>query len=338
MIDLNKVIDKDSILSKVSQEKIFEKYLNIKPLFGISYKNPFREDSKGDCKFYHDSRGMLKFNDIARKQNWDCFNIVQERYKFEFNKHLSFAEVIKIIASDFDITNKYPDAKLLNNIKLHSVESVNKNTNLKVTYRKWNNGDLNYWKKYEITLNTLMLFNVKPVSQVYLNDNMIYRNNNNDPCYCYHFRINDIKLYFPKRLKDSKYSKFIHLKSNLIQGFDQLPLTDDILIITKSLKDIMSLSLFNYSAIAPMSETSVLNIAQMNYLKTRFKYIYSLFDNDITGITLANKMEELYNIPKLMFPKTLRKDLSDNIERYGIEFMKKIDNKFKNYHNGIRKN
>jgi DNA primase len=63
-----------------------------------------------------------------------------------------------------------------------------------------------------------------------------------------------------------------------------LPKTGDYLVVTKSLKDVMTLYSLGISAIAPISENCFLSESQYNRLKERFKYIILLYDNDRPGL------------------------------------------------------
>ncbi|MEG0773577.1 toprim domain-containing protein [Clostridium sp.] len=63
-----------------------------------------------------------------------------------------------------------------------------------------------------------------------------------------------------------------------------LPKTGEYLILTKSLKDVMTLYKFGIPAIAPISENCFLSEHQYNRLKERFKHIFLFYDNDRPGL------------------------------------------------------
>src|SRR5205085_2779390 len=92
------VITKEFILSRISEERIFIKYLGLEPVDRGSFCNPLRpNDDDPGCSFYVDRRGVWKFHDIAAGYNWDCFNVVEFSYNF------SFKEALIRIAIDFGI-------------------------------------------------------------------------------------------------------------------------------------------------------------------------------------------------------------------------------------------
>ena len=80
----------------------------------------------------------------------------------------------------------------------------------------------------------------------------------------------------------------------LLQGYSQLPRNGDILVITKSLKDVMLFYELGINSIAPNSETMFLTSKVYLELNKRFDDIYILFDNDYQGITSMNKFRKQF--------------------------------------------
>jgi 5S rRNA maturation endonuclease (ribonuclease M5) len=57
--------------------------------------------------------------------------------------------------------------------------------------------------------------------------------------------------------------------------------------------------------------------ALIDNLKTRFKYIYLLYDNDATGKKYSKKLCEQYRLMPIFVPEPV-KDISDYRKTYGI--------------------
>ena len=115
-----------------------------------------------------------------------------------------------------------------------------------------------------------------------------------------------------------KNKKFIKVK-DYVQGSDQLT-GSNILIICSSLKDVLSLKAMNFKgidAIAPDSENSLLPKEYMHDMMTRYKRIFTLFDDDIAGMKSMKKYQEMYGIPYLHLQ--MSKDLSDSVRDYGLK-------------------
>jgi hypothetical protein len=132
---------------------------------------------------------------------------------------------------------------------------------------------------------------------------------------------NSFKIYRP--LSKSREDKW---RSNCtkydIQGWEQLPDEGDLLIITKSLKDIMVLRRFNVFSIAPHSEVSLLPESVLNEAKNRFKRILVLYDNDDAGRKGALEMKEKYTLETIEIPSHYLdiygvKDISDFVREFG---------------------
>ena len=104
--------------------------------------------------------------------------------------------------------------------------------------------------------------------------------------------------------------------SNMIQGAKQLPKAGEFLIITKSLKDVVSLYEHGIIAIAPCSETLFLSESQYSRLQERYKEVFLLYDKDLPGIKAAQKIRKNFpDINILLMPKT--KDFTDYVKKYG---------------------
>ena len=89
------------------------------------------------------------------------------------------------------------------------------------------------------------------------------------------------KIYLPKT-PDKKFIKV----QNYIQGVDQLTFTKKYLVITSSLKDLMSFTKLGYNnieGIAPDSENSMISELEIEKLKKKYTNICVLFDNDKPG-------------------------------------------------------
>lgn len=71
-----------------------------------------------------------------------------------------------------------------------------------------------------------------------------------------------------------------------------LPKHGEILVITKSMKDCMTLYSLGITAIAPISENCFLSEAQYKRLKERFKHIVVFYDNDRPGLRAMIKIRK----------------------------------------------
>jgi 5S rRNA maturation endonuclease (ribonuclease M5) len=126
------------------------------------------------------------------------------------------------------------------------------------------------------------------------------------------------KIYQPKILN----RKFLKM-ANYIQGSEQLTLTKDYLVITSSLKDVMAfnkLGFNNVECIAPDSENTIIKETSIEKLKSKYKSICVLFDNDDAGKMAMEKYKERYGLSYIVLD--MEKDVSDSIKAHGLQKVK----------------
>ena len=347
-------LTKNYILSKVDQITIFSVYFNL-PIETIQYcidtgefiVSPLRTDLHPTCGFRYDNRGKLKFKDFAGYFWGDCFDAAAyilsniDKYKnLDVNSKEGFITVLRHITFTFkDIfygTEK--DPLISDNIKEALTKIKKEKQIIELVIRKWNLNDENYWKQFNVDLQTLNINFIYPIEQFYINRKINpepkYYYSEKDPCYGYILGkdrqgIYNIKLYFPNRNKST--TRFI-TNCNHLEGIYQLEKDDyDIIILTKSTKDRVSISASLKSMQSLYGELNInkigiINIPHETYKlrDNEFKWLYSklsekgiivsLMDNDRTGKIEANYLRKEYNILPLIIPKKYQaKDFSELI-------------------------
>mgnify|MGYP000773108075 CR=1 FL=1 len=129
------------------------------------------------------------------------------------------------------------------------------------------------------------------------------------------------RIYRPLADKYTKWRN--NLTENDIQGFKQLPKTGDILIITKSMKDVMCLYEMGIPAISPSSESTFIPDKALEQLKKRFKRIIIMFDRDEAGVRYLRKISLKTGLEGLLINKKFKaKDISDAIKANDFETIK----------------
>lgn len=169
-----------------------------------------------------------------------------------------------------------------------------------------------FWRKYGISKETLSVFNVKQVN--FVNDRPM------ELSYIYFIENGRYKVYSPKQSR--AYGKWWgSMKRDDIFGIEQLPENGKLLILTKSLKDIMVLREMGYNAIAYASETTTPIRTKTDPIFQRFKKVIILYDNDEAGVTQSTKLSAKYGIEKVYMKSA--KDISDCVEKIGFDEAKK---------------
>lgn len=314
-------ITKEFILSKINQESILAHYLKIPIESKKLYRSPFRSDKNPTCALYKAKSGILYFHDFATNDQYNCFTVVMKLYNCDFHKALD------IIAQDFGLIKKNftPSLmKIIPEIKQKELSII------QTEIKPFSEQELQWWNSFGITEKILKRFHVYSLKSLFLNGQLSNISIEKNPMYGYYGgKKDDIdlwRIYFPMK----KNFRFLsNWDSKKIQGFKELPKEGNLLIITKSMKDVMTLYSLGIPAIAPNSETLFVSDNVLNQLKSRFKNIIVFYDNDRPGKYNLAKIRKLY--PELNYffiPNDYEaKDISDFYKKYGrnktIEFVKK---------------
>lgn len=310
-------LNKEEVFKRITEEEIFEKYLQLPIDEDTFYTNPLRPDKKAGCRYYRNKNGRLYFKDFSKGFHWDCFNVVQVA-----NNNCSFIDALRIIIRDFRLNTVIPGYEIKHE------ETFKLRTKIQISVRSWNTQDVEYWGKFGIGLRTLSDFRVYACSTIWFNGER-FLVKSYDPCYAYYFGNDIFKLYFPFR-ETNRFLQNTNYNDNILQGYNQLKKNTKTLIITKSLKDVMAYSLFGIEAVAPISENQIITPEQYAEITSIYSNIYTNADNDSTGRNFMVQHKILYNIPWIVFPKTFGKDISDNIKLLGLDKVTQIVNHIKN--------
>jgi hypothetical protein len=324
MFNLAKVKDYEdltieNILKYISQRDIFEYYFGDKIDTNQQYKNPLRVDNRPGCRFFYSNiDNNLLFKDFSIKSPpiW-CFEFVRLKYNLT-----NGFEVLNLINKDFKLGLGYVthdfeyDNKVLNFEKREDLETIR--LPIKCRIQDFNKFDLNYWNQFGISLSTLQYFNVYAVKHVIKGNDIIWKYSTYNPIYMYHFP-NDNKKKIYRPFEKNKNFKFISSPyiNEVYQGYDQLPKVNEYLILTKSMKDVMTLYELGYVSIAPNGEGYDISNKFVNHLYTRFDKLIIFYDNDKAGLNNAESLCEKIGCNYVYIPDEYKcKDISDYYKKY----------------------
>lgn len=303
------------ILSIISEEAIFAYYTG-EPVDKKLRCSHLREDKHPTCGYYRGSTGRLRLKDFATGDNFNCFEYVKAKFSCSYN------QALKIIATDFGLINDSGIAKNKHELPTPPVFEKSGFTNIRVEIKAFSESELKWWGDFGISEKILKKYKVFSCKNVFLNNNIISTSSDHCPIYGYYGgkkeKIELWKIYFPKR---KRYRFLTNYSAKFIQGYKQLPNEGKVLVITKSLKDVMCLYSLGIPAIAPNSETLEVKENLLETLQSRFKYIAYFYDSDLPGIHNMRKIKKKF--PDLFYfwiPRSFEaKDISDFYKKYGRE-------------------
>ena len=311
--DLRRIISKSDILEKASPYNIFRQYLGDFKI-GKTYNSPMREDKAPSFGLFISNRdNELLYKDLATGECGDVFKFVKEYKKLQ-----TYKDVYKAIYEDMNLF--MPEERLISKRNYTYRE-----TKITITRRQMSDIDLSFWGKFGISAETLRLYKVNSISKLFVNNALKDVYSEKEPMYAYKV-FNKFKIYKPLSPKIKKWRG--NLSSLDIQGFEQLPESGELLIITKSLKDVMVLYEMGYDAIAPASESTEIPEVVISNISKRFKTIVVFYDRDKTGMKFSRNLVNKYKFDFIFINKRYKsKDISDFVVNYSFEEAKKMLNK-----------
>lgn len=298
------------LLDKVDDVAIFSYYLGDFAI-GKLYNSPLRTDDRNPSfAIFKGRNGNLMYKDHGSGESGNALKFIMQYNNIQTREGLE-KELLKIVRK----TN--PTGKPLTQKRETQIEY---NTDIGIVRQPFTAIDVKYWKQFGISIDTLKKFNVFSIKYFLCNNTVRAIYNDANPMYAY--KVYDkFKIYRPL---SSKYTKW---RSNLtnwhVQGLQNLPEIGNVLIITKSLKDVMVLYEMGYNAIAASSETTFIPDDILEKLKPFWNHILILYDRDKTGMSQAREYSKKYGFDCFFVNKKFKaKDISDAVKNTSFDEVK----------------
>lgn len=333
-------LTKENLWDKIKfrQTEIFEHYLEI-PNVDVSgrYCNKLRGDIHPDCDFVYYGE-KLCFRDFAYTEySGDVFHIAGKYYECDFYTAMRHINLdFHIGLEDGYLPNTLPTKKAEQQVFVWPRDEIptepKASVEIKIKWMDFLPHD-KYWDDYHIKESTLRYFDTVPALKCWMTDyryglGLFHKFTYRDPMYAYLWPGTEkMQIYRPLANKRLKWRT--NTNRSFIHGYRQLPAKGDLLIITKSRKDVMSLFELGYTSISPVSEGTILTEEQIEKLKDRFNTICVLYDNDEPGIKYSQTLSKKYKLDNIILPDIFPKDVSDTVKYMGrdsiLEHFDKIE-------------
>lgn len=354
-----KTLNPENLLSRLSKEAIFRAFINTPFTLEKPISSPLREDNNPSFVVFEGKRGLMYY-DFATGERGDCFQLVKELYKCNFD------EALKIIATRFGIDQEFNFVPLRNNLEKTNVplqvstktEKIVRDLFYKPLYGDLDlllKEDLDYYAQYSIPEKILKDYKVRRIEKVLrkVERNGILVDESYDfsktPAYAYQaLGLNKNRLLVTSGFKvhkpfdTTRFMSFcdsttLFYNPYLFNKSDEL--NEDYLFITKSMKDSMCLTALGFHSLAiqgesvkPESVEDIINkcigeFLELENLNKDFKLVL-LFDNDTAGIKCSNRFLEFYEenyrtkIVQLFVHVDYGKDVSDFVKSTNLNYVK----------------
>ena len=272
------------------------------------------------------------FHDFGTGFHENFVGVVMEIHK------CSYQEALNIIAEDFGYISKAEDRPAVK-IKVSNVKLEEKTeTLIQIKPKAFSEQELKWWKGFGVTEKTLKKYKVFSCDSIFLNGDYFSSSSPRVPIYGYYCGKKNgqelWRIYFPSK---RSFRFLSNVGKSYIQGAKQLPKTGDILLITKSQKDVMLAYELGIPAIAPCSEVLFLSNKQIQHLKKRFKTIVVCYDTDITGIHNLKQIKVKHpDLHTFFIPRKYGvKDISDFFKKYGEEETRRLAGELLKYYRSV---
>ena len=288
-LDRRGFISKESILSLVTQEEIFELVFKFKPVEFEYVTSPLRNDDVPGCWFSLHDNGTLYFVDFGNSRTHsDCFNIVQDYFKFPnfyitleyiFNSLIRGKKELKPIVIKDEKVKKDPKKKV----------------KLLIEARPFDSRDAQFWSPYGISKKNLIEDKVFPISRLFALNTKTgsHAIECRDIAYSYtDFADSRKKIYFPYR--EGKNRFITNCNREDVGGINSLSAYDKTLIITKGYKDYRVLKNYGKNVVWFQNEGMIPQETIINKL-VKLNDIIVWFDNDHAGIQASEKVKQYIN-------------------------------------------
>ena len=296
------------LLSKVDDYTIYSYYLGeFKP--GKLINSPLRSDDKmPSFAIFPGKTGGLLFKDHGTGESGNALKFVKLYKGIQTREELE-RELLRIVRK----TNP-----MRGEIRSTYTKTVDLGpADIGIVRQPFTEVDKRYWKQFHISIDTLKKFNVFSIK--YFLCNRVVRGTYKEDSPMYAYKVYDrFKIYRPLASKFTKWRT--NLTNRYVQGLSELPKEGgNLLIITKSLKDVMCLYEMGFYAIAASSETTFIPDDILQSLRSKWKHIIILYDRDKTGMLKARDYSRRYKFDAIFVHKKFKaKDISDAVRANGF--------------------
>lgn len=331
----------EQLLQHIDEGCIVHHYLGIENVPCV-ISSPLRVDRHPSLGVGYDGE-MVYYTDYKTRDSYTTFTLLKELWNLESVGHVIdriYNELVLNAGSIGSINYLNPSERKEAKLEKSSIK-------ISVKTRDWRKYDLEFWKQFGINQQWLEFSRTYPISHVFIEKDNGDKFTISADKYAYVYvefkdGVETLKVYQPYSDKH-KWSN--NHDSSVWDLWQQLPETGEILIITSSRKDALSIwANTGIPACSLQAESCLPKHQVVDELKRRFKYVFILYDNDYhkdvnAGRLAGERIANEYGLTQIELPSVyLSKDPSDLFKNHGSYtfqevILRLIKNKLKNQKN-----
>lgn len=323
----------DKLLDEITDFDIYCELLDRDLEIGVSIESPLRDDdTRASFSLYIPTSPEL--TDIRPDEVWwkdfaggygNVFTFVQRYAEFAYGEVLEDrTAIIKFLDNELGLGLFGGEKKIYTKREI-DYEAARQTKEILFTSRPYTRRDLTWWAQFGIDKSLLEKYDVRSIKYL-LNEDYTVKYEFRAMQLAFAYVVKDkVKIYCPE---EDEFKWRNTCPADYLLGAEQAG-DSDILIITKSLKDIMSIKAFvNVDCIAPQSETWNFPQTLVDNIKQFYKEVYVVMDYDPAGIAAAERLEshgfKVRWVSKLQVMlngklTVVDKDMSDYVKHNGVE-------------------
>jgi hypothetical protein len=311
MFNTKNIITEHQILEKYGELNLWSYFTGNQIVINKKILSPLREERNPSAVFFKSGDRVL-LHDFTM----GTFNIWQYLRK---TKGWSLLQAIKHIQEDLELS-KYSGLNKVPYTDSNEVQQAK--TRIIISKADWGQEDLDYFSQYYIKRETLDVLNVYPIRGYWiLKDEYFYfERKKNELLFAFNPKLGKYKIYRPESVENKFYG---NINKNVLFGWESLPLTGDILIITKGIKELAIIRQLGYNSVAIQAEKSFPREDIIQILIQRFNKVYTLMDSDETGQRATLYFKNNYNFKPILLPEET-KDLADLSKIFGLKICEEL--------------
>jgi hypothetical protein len=307
-------LSKETILEAVDEYSLYCFYLGFDPELKTRYSSPIREsDPDPSFSMFYNWGEPCEFlwKDSGQGNTGDIFFLIKKM----FPQLTSNQSVFEKIDTDFKLGFTKGEMTVTEKIILKNKPVDKPVTNIRIKSKEFTEEAIAFWESFGVNKHTLHYYDVTQVEYLWTNDYQEVPISPKGLAFAYK-ELDKFKIYQPY---DREFKFRNNYPNRYIEGFFQLKRTTDLLIITKSRKDVMVLFQLGYESVSPKSENTVMPHQYFTHFAQNYKRVVVLFDNDMKHKGDSYPFEKIY-VPL----DSGEKDVSDYRRTFGEDATRRM--------------